>query len=74
MNGNATSAPEPMAMHQNGSGNCLRKPPILKMSCSWCSARITEPAERNSNALKNAWVIRWKIAADHAPTPSAMNM
>ena len=61
-------------MLQNGIGSFLRSPPILKMSCSWCSARITEPAERNSSALKNAWVIKWKMAADQAPTPNAMNM
>ena len=32
---------------------------------------ITEPAARKSNALKNACVIRWKIAAGYADTPSA---
>ena len=39
-----------------------RRPPMLRMSCSWCIAMITEPAPRNSSALKNACVIRWKIA------------
>ena len=29
---------------------------------SWCIAMMTEPAARNSSALKNACVIRWKIA------------
>ena len=44
-------------------GMYLRRPPILRMSCSWCSAMITEPAARNSSALKNAWVPRWKMLA-----------
>ena len=41
---------------------CLNRPPIFRMSCSWCMPMITEPAARNSSALKNACVIRWKIA------------
>lgn len=52
------------------SGIDLRRPPILKMFCSWWQARMTEPDERNSSALKNAWVIRWKIAASHARRPA----
>ena len=43
-------------------GMYFRRPPILRMSCSWCIAMITEPAARNSSALKKACVIRWKIA------------
>src|SRR6476646_1490559 len=35
---------------------------------------ITDPAARNSSALKNACVIRWKIAAEYADTPSATVM
>src|SRR6202041_2478955 len=50
------------------------KPPILRMSCSWCMAMITEPAARNSSALKNAWVMRWKIPAPYADTPRATVM
>ena len=38
-------------------------PPILRMSCSPERAWITEPADKKSRALKNAWVMRWKIAA-----------
>ena len=49
-------------------------PPILRRSCSWCMAMITEPAPRNSSALKKACVIRWKIAAEYADTPSATVM
>jgi hypothetical protein len=55
-------------------GRYLRSPPILRMSCSWCIAMITEPAARNSSALKNACVIRWKIAPAYAETPSAAVM
>ena len=41
------------------------------MSCSRDIAWITLPAPRNRSALKNACVIRWKIAAENAPTPAA---
>src|SRR5215831_13232602 len=37
-------------------------------------AMIAEPAPKNSRALKNAWVIRWKIAAEYAEAPSAQAM
>ena len=52
----------------------VRSPPILRMSCSPPTAWITDPAARNSRPLKNACVIRWKIAAENAATPQAMNM
>src|SRR5882672_12828864 len=35
---------------------------------------ITDPAARNSSALKNAWVTRWKIATEYADAPSATVM
>ena len=38
-------------------------PPILRMSCSSLIAWITDPAQRNSSALKKAWVMRWNIDA-----------
>src|SRR3989442_13884546 len=44
--------------------------PILRMSCSPESAWITLPEPRKRSALKNAWVIRWKIPAAKAPTRS----
>jgi hypothetical protein len=44
------------------------------MSCSSWTAWITEPDPRNSRPLKKPWVMRWKIAAMNAPTPSAANM
>jgi hypothetical protein len=45
------------------SGMYLRRPPMRRMSCSSFMPWITDPAPRNSNALKNAWAIMWKIAA-----------
>ena len=55
-------------------GMYLRRPPMRRMSCSSCMPWITEPAPRNSSALKKACVIMWKIAALYAPTPTARNM
>ena len=40
-----------------------RSIPMRRMSCSSCMPWITEPAPRNSSALKKAWVTMWKIAA-----------
>ena len=51
-----------------------RSPPIFRMSCSWWQARITEPDPRKRQALKKACVIRWKMPAQYAPTPTPMNM
>ena len=49
-------------------------PPMKRMSCSLLIAWITEPAARKSRPLKKAWVIRWKMPAEKAPTPMARNM
>jgi hypothetical protein len=38
------------------------------------TAWISEPAPRNSSALKNPWVNRWKTLAVYPPTPSAAIM
>ena len=35
---------------------------------------MTDPDPKNSNALKKAWVIMWKMAAVYEPTPTATNM
>src|SRR5437764_10556402 len=59
---------------QNVQGMYLRKPPIFRMSCSPDMPWITDPAARNSSALKKACVIRWKIPAEYAATPHARNM
>ncbi len=45
-------------------GMYLRRPPIFIMFCSWCMPMMTEPAPRNSSALKKAWVIRWNTAPE----------
>ena len=68
------SARVPITMVQKVTGMYLRRPPMRRMSCSWCMAMITEPAPRNSSALKKAWVIRWNTAAEYADTPSATVM
>ena len=61
-----------------------RSPPMFRMSwasqsrCVWwnasCMAWITAPEPRNSRALKNACVMRWKTPAAYAPTPTPTNM
>src|SRR5471030_255424 len=66
MIGKADNAAPPTRKQIYTSGIDLRRPPILKMFCSWWQAKITEPDERNNRALKNAWDIRWKMAASHA--------
>ncbi len=48
--------------------------PILRISCSPDNAWMTDPADKNKSALKNAWVIRWKTAAVYAPRPQPRNM
>ena len=62
-NGNPVSAAVPTAKVRHVVGIRPRKPPIFQMSCSWCIAWMTEPAPRNSSALKKAWVKRWKMPA-----------
>ena len=37
-------------------------PPIFRMSCSPSRWWMTSPADMKSSALKNACVMRWKIA------------
>ncbi len=56
------------------TGMNFRSAPMRRMSCSSCMPWITEPAPRNSSALKKACMIMWKIAALYAPTPAARNM
>ena len=43
-------------------GMTLRSAPMRRKSCSPCRPWMTEPAPRNSRALKQACVIMWKIA------------
>src|SRR3954462_13207360 len=55
-------------------GMYLRTLPIQRMSWLWCMPMITEPAARNSSALKKACVIRWNTATLYAEAPSATVM
>jgi len=48
-------------------------PPMSRMSWLW-TACITDPDPRKRQALKQAWVIRWKSPAVKPPTPSAITM
>jgi hypothetical protein len=57
------SANVPIVIIAQVIGIGLRTPPMYRMSCSWCIAWMTEPAPRNSSALKKACVKRWNIAA-----------
>ena len=61
--GKPISASEPIRAVSQVIGMYLRRPPMWLMSCLWCMAMMTEPAARNSSALKKAWVIRWKMPA-----------
>ncbi len=70
------SASDPMMNVQKVIGMNLRRPPMsFFMSNEWCDPEwLTDPAPRNSSALKNACVKRWNTAAVHAPQPSAITM
>ena len=61
--GMPASARLPIHITVQVTGMIFASPPIFRMSCSSDIAWMTEPAERNSSALKKAWVIRWKIEA-----------
>ncbi len=50
------------------------RPPMCRMSCSWCMDMITEPEPRKRQALKKACVKTWNMPAEKAPTPHARNM
>ena len=52
------SAAAPITKVQNVTGIDFRRPPISLMLLEW-TLWITEPAPRNSSALKNAWVKSW---------------
>ena len=52
-------------------GIFLRSPPMsFFMSKLWCEPEwLTEPAHRNRQHLKKAWVKMWNTAGSHAPAP-----
>ena len=57
-------------------GMCLRSPPMsFFMSNEWWEPEwATEPAQRNRQHLKKAWVKMWKTAGVHTPTPRPIIM
>ena len=57
-------ASEPSSEVIQVMGMYLRTPPIQRMSWLWCIPMMTEPAPRNSKALKKAWVIKWNSATE----------
>ena len=61
--GMPASARLPIHITVQVTGISLARPPMRRMSCSSDIAWITEPALRNSSALKKACVMRWKIEA-----------
>ena len=54
----------PSSMVNQVIGMYLRRPPILRMSWSWCIPIITLPDAKNNKALKKAWVITWNMATE----------
>ncbi|MNL48104.1 hypothetical protein D3C87_1709350 [compost metagenome] len=52
-----------MPMVAKVMGILARRPPIFQRSCSSCMAWMTEPAPRNSSALKKACVKTWNMPA-----------
>ena len=40
----------------------------------WLPLWLTEPAQRNRQHLKKAWVKMWNTAGVHAPTPRPIIM
>lgn len=50
------SAKLPIIREEDVKGRVLNSPPILRMSCSLLRLWMIDPADRNSMALKKAWV------------------
>ena len=52
-------------------GIFLARPPMsCFMSKLWCDPEwLTDPAHRNREHLKKAWVKMWNTAGSHAPAP-----
>ena len=64
------------AMTRHTIGVFSRRPPRPEISyTSFVSYRWTQtPEQRKSNALKPAWVVRWKVPAKRLPAASPMIM
>ena len=63
-----------ISVQTNVIGMYLRTPPITRMSCTWWQPWMTEPADRNRQALKKACVTMWNIPATTPPRPQAATM
>ena len=72
--GMPASASEPTTMVRYVQRIFARRLPMKRMSCSPPAPWMTEPEPMNSRPLKKPWLTRWKMAATHAPMPSAKNM
>jgi len=62
VSGKPARASDPTVNVQKVCGMNRRMPPIAEMLFEW-TAWMSDPAPRNSSALKNPWVNRWKIDA-----------
>ena len=64
-------ASEQMIQHVAVIGIFLARPPMsFFMSKLWCEPEwLTEPAHRNREHLKKAWVKMWNTAGSQAPAP-----
>ena len=65
-----------MIQHAAVTGIFLASPPMsFFMSKLWCEPLwLTEPAHRNRQHLKKAWVKMWNTAGSQAPTPRPIIM
>ena len=74
--GSPASASVAMTKVTKVIGILRQRPPMsFFMSKEWCEAEwLTEPAPRNRQALKNAWVKMWNTAGSQAPTPRPIIM
>lgn len=63
------SASLPKAKQAEVTGKRFLSPPIFRRSCSSFRLCITLPEQRNSIALKKAWVQMWKKASMGLPIP-----
>ena len=65
-----------MIQHQAVTGIFLNSPPMFSFMSKLCPAPLwlTEPAQRNKQHLKKAWVNMWNTAGVQAPTPRPIIM
>ena len=71
-NGKMPARASAEAIHAAKVTGILRHRPPMSffMSKLWCDAEwLTEPAQRNRQHLKKAWVKMWNTAGSQAPEP-----